>query len=62
MGEARRRHWREEKCIQGFGEEICRKSTIRRPRHRWVLNIKIDLQEIGWERMNWICLTQDRDD
>jgi hypothetical protein len=32
-----------------------------RPRHRWVDNIKIDLTEIGWDKMDWIDLAQDRD-
>jgi hypothetical protein len=32
-----------------------------RPRRRWVNNIKIDLREIGWDEMDWIDLTQDRD-
>jgi hypothetical protein len=32
-----------------------------RPRRRWVDNIKIDLREIEWDRMEWIELTQDRD-
>jgi hypothetical protein len=29
--------------------------------HRWVNNIKMDLREIGWGGMDWIDLTQDRD-
>jgi len=29
--------------------------------HRWEDNIKIDLQEVGCEGMNWIKLAQDRD-
>jgi hypothetical protein len=33
---------------------------LRRPRHRWEYNIKIDLQEVGWG-MDWIELAQDRD-
>jgi hypothetical protein len=32
-----------------------------RPRSRWMDNIKIDLREIGWDRMDWIDLAQDRD-
>jgi hypothetical protein len=32
-----------------------------RPRRRWVDNIKIDLREIGWDGMDWINLTEDRD-
>jgi hypothetical protein len=33
------------------------------PRHRWVDNtrIELDLREIGWDGMDWINLTQDRD-
>jgi hypothetical protein len=27
----------------------------------WVDNIKMDLREIGWSGMDWIHLTQDRD-
>jgi hypothetical protein len=37
------------------------KTPLERPRHRWVNNIKMDLREIGWDRMNWIDLVQDRD-
>jgi hypothetical protein len=37
------------------------KRPLGRPRHRWVDNIKMDLGEIGWGRMNWIDLTQVRD-
>jgi hypothetical protein len=32
-----------------------------RPRHRWEDNIKMDLQEVGWEGMDWIELAQDTD-
>jgi hypothetical protein len=31
-----------------------------RPRLRWEDNIKIDLQEVGWD-MDWIELARDRD-
>jgi hypothetical protein len=27
---------------------------LRRPRRRWVCNIKMDLREIKWDGMNWI--------
>jgi hypothetical protein len=33
-----------------------------RPRLRWVDSIKIDFIEIGWGGMDWIDLTQDRDE
>jgi len=32
-----------------------------RPRRRWVDNIRMDLQDVGWENMDWIGLAQDRD-
>jgi len=32
-----------------------------RPRHRWEVNIKMDLQEVGCGCMDWIKLAQDRD-
>jgi hypothetical protein len=34
---------------------------LRRPRHRWVDSIKIDLRETGWDGMDWIDLAEDRD-
>jgi hypothetical protein len=36
------------------------KRPLRRSRHRWE-NIKMDLREIKWGRMDWIDLAQDRD-
>ena len=35
--------------------------TLGRPRCRWVDNIRMDLQEVGCEYMDWIGLAQDRD-
>jgi hypothetical protein len=32
-----------------------------RPRRGWVDNIKMDLREIGWDRVDWVDLAQDRD-
>jgi hypothetical protein len=37
------------------------KRPLRRPRHRWKVNIKMDSQEVGWGGMDWIDLAQDRD-
>jgi hypothetical protein len=34
---------------------------LRRPRHRWVDNIKMDLGAIGWDGVEWIGLAHDRD-
>jgi hypothetical protein len=37
------------------------KRPVGRPRCRWVNNIKIDLGELGWGIMDWIHLTENRD-
>jgi len=31
------------------------------PKHRWEDNIRLGLQEMGWEGVDWIHLAQDRD-
>jgi hypothetical protein len=45
---------------------LVRKITLKgralgRPRRRWGDNIKMDAREIGWEGMDWMHLTWDRD-
>ena len=37
------------------------KRTLGRPRRRWENNIKMDLQEVGGGREDWMELAQDRD-
>jgi len=37
------------------------KRPLGRPRRRWEVYIKKDLQEVAWGRMDWINLAQDRD-
>jgi len=37
------------------------KRPLGRPRHRWVDNIRNDLQEVGCGYMDWMGLVQDRD-
>jgi hypothetical protein len=36
------------------------KRLLRRPRHRWEDNIKMDLRDIGLEGVHWIYLIQER--
>jgi hypothetical protein len=36
------------------------KRLLGRPRRRWVDNIRMDLGEVGWDDVDWICLAQDR--
>jgi len=49
-------HGGEERRIQGFGGETGGKEAAGRPRRRWEDNIKIDIQEVGCEGMDWIEL------
>jgi len=37
------------------------KRPLTRPRRRWKDNIKMDLQEVGGSRRDWMELAQDRD-
>ena len=37
------------------------KRPLGRPRRRWVDNIRMDLQEVGYGSTDWIRLAQDRD-
>jgi hypothetical protein len=36
------------------------KKPLRRPRRKWVENIKMDLRDVGWGGMDWIDLVQDK--
>jgi hypothetical protein len=36
------------------------KRPLRRPRHTWEDNIKVDLKETACENVDWIHLAQDR--
>jgi hypothetical protein len=37
------------------------KRPLVRARHRWEGNIKMGLQGVRWEGMDWMVLAQDRD-
>jgi hypothetical protein len=39
------------RILVGIPEE---KRPLKRPRRRWVDNIKINLREMGWDGMDWI--------
>jgi len=50
---------------EGVYRALVEKSEGRRPlgrtRRRWVDNIRMDLQELGYGYVDWIGLAQDRD-
>jgi hypothetical protein len=46
MGRACSTHGGKDEFMQGFGGKV-RKRQLRRPRHRWEDNIKMDVREIG---------------
>ena len=59
-------------CVVRMGEErrvyrvflvgkLEGRRPLGRPRHRWLDNIRMDLQEVGCGYMDWIGLAQDRD-
>ena len=46
---------------RGVYRVLVGKQEGRRPRRKWVDNVRIDLQEVGCGYMDWIGLAQDRD-
>ena len=53
--------WGEERRIQGWMEKPDGMRPLGWPRHIWEDNIKMDLQEVECEVMDWIDVAQDRD-
>jgi hypothetical protein len=37
------------------------KRLLGRPKHRWECNFKMDIEEGGWEDMDWITVAEERD-
>jgi hypothetical protein len=52
--------WGEERCIVLVGKPEGKRPPGR-ARHKLEDNIKMDLQEVRWGRMDWNDLAQDRD-
>jgi len=65
---SKRMRWAGHIALMGEGKGVYRilvgepevKRPLGRPRHRWVDNIKMNLQEVGCGYMDWIGLAQDR--
>jgi len=60
VGKAGGRHRGQERHIKGFGGETWRKEKIVRPRRRREDNIKVNIQEIGYE-VEWTDMAHDSD-
>ena len=66
---SKRMRWAGHVARMGKERGVCRvlvgkpegRRPLGRPRHRWVDNIRMDLQEVGCGYMDWIGLAQDRD-
>jgi len=66
---SRRIRWAGHVAHMGEGRGVYRflvgkmegRRPLGRPRHRWVDNIRMDLQEVGCGYIDWIGLAQDRD-
>jgi hypothetical protein len=65
---SRRMRWAGHVARMGAKRNACRllvgklerKRPLRRPRRRWLDNIRMDLAEVGWDDVDWIGLAQDR--
>jgi hypothetical protein len=49
------------KVFRLLGRKPKGKRPLARPRPRWVDNIKMDLEEIGWSGVDWFGVVQDRE-
>jgi hypothetical protein len=66
---ARRMRWVEHVAQKGVKRNAYRllmgkiegRRPLGRPRRRWLDNIRMDLVEMEWDDVDWICLAQDRD-
>jgi hypothetical protein len=60
MGWACSRDLRNEKFIRYFGWKT-RRGPLGKPRSKWEDNIRMDLREKEWEGVDWMHMTQGRD-
>jgi len=52
---------REERCLLGLVVRPKGESPLEKPRCRLKNNIKVDLQEVKWEVMDWMDKNQERE-
>ena len=61
MGGACSTYGGEERCIQVLVGKRDGKRPLGKPSRGWEDNIKMNLQEVGCEGMDWVDVAQDRD-
>jgi hypothetical protein len=67
MMKSRRMRWVGHLARMGAKKNACRilvgkserKRLLRRPRRRWVDNIKMDVREVGWGGIDWTDVAQE---
>jgi hypothetical protein len=47
---------RGKECIQDICGKARRKQLLGKPRRKWVDNISMDLEDMGWDGTDWIGL------
>jgi hypothetical protein len=60
VGEACSMNQVQEECVKDIVGKPEGKGQLGRPKRSWVDTIRMDLAEIGWSGVDWICLAQDR--
>ena len=48
-------------AFKSLTDKPTRKRSLRRTRHRWENNVRMELKEIGINTWNWVVSAQDRD-
>jgi hypothetical protein len=61
MGRAYSTKWEKRNAYRKLVGTPEGKRPLRRPGRRWVNNIKMDVRKIEWDGIDWIDLSQDRD-
>jgi hypothetical protein len=61
MGRAYSTNWEKRNAYRILVVKAEQRRPLGRPRSRWMVNNNMDFREIAWGGMDWIDLSQDRD-
>ena len=61
MGKEYGTYGAEERCLQNLVRKPEVRRSLRRPRSRLENNIKMDINELSWEFVGWMCLVYERE-